>query len=123
MARRSFFLLSLFVPRPAQYLDFAAMTSRKKPGAAFWATAALLVALVGYALAWGPAWWLVRQHVLSEKAVITAYTPVVYAYFRGPAILRGAIGLYSGFSVNGDGRSASLEMRFEDWAPIWCIGR
>jgi hypothetical protein len=36
----------------------SAMTSdRKKPGVAFWATVALVVALVGYPLSFGPAFW------------------------------------------------------------------
>ncbi len=35
------------------------MTSnRKKPGSAFWATVAMLIALVGYPLSFGPACWI-----------------------------------------------------------------
>jgi hypothetical protein len=34
------------------------MTSRKKPGVAFWATVALVVVLMAYPVSFGPACWI-----------------------------------------------------------------
>ena len=45
------------------------MTSRKKPGVAFWATVGLVVVLVGYPLAWGPTSWLLYNVEMSDGAV------------------------------------------------------
>ena len=62
------------------------MTDRKKPGVAFWATV-VLVALVGYPLSMGPAWWL--WHKLDLPAWVTVgmdwvYEPVWWASWNGP---------------------------------------
>ena len=40
-------------------------SSRKKPGAAFWATVVMVVALVAYPLSFGPACWLVSRPLTS----------------------------------------------------------
>ena len=37
------------------------MTSRKKPGVAFWATVVVVVMLVAYPLSFGPACWYVAR--------------------------------------------------------------
>jgi hypothetical protein len=48
-------------------LKESSMTSRKKPGVAFWATVAVVAVLVGYPLSMGPAcWWLAEASVKSN---------------------------------------------------------
>jgi hypothetical protein len=57
------------------------MTDRKKPTAGFWITVALVAALVGYPLSFGPACWLgSREWVPAEvRDVVTCpYQPLVY---------------------------------------------
>jgi hypothetical protein len=55
------------------------MTSRKKPGVAFWATTAGVVALL-YPLSQGPAGWLLLRFGHSEwavKAYLDFYVPLM----------------------------------------------
>jgi hypothetical protein len=48
------------------------MTSRKKPGVAFWATVVVVVALIGYPLSFGPVcWWFSTP--LSSRIEWTAW--------------------------------------------------
>ena len=44
------------------------MTSRKKPGVAFWATVAVVVVLVAYPLSFGPLVWLDSRGLLPAWA-------------------------------------------------------
>ena len=53
------------------------MTSRKKPGVAFWATVIVLVALVGYPLSFGPACWAASWNVgMPLHWMETLYWPI-----------------------------------------------
>jgi hypothetical protein len=45
------------------------MTSRKKPGVAFWATVGLVVVLAAYPVSWGPTSWLLYNVEMSDQAV------------------------------------------------------
>src|SRR5262245_62256845 len=58
------------------------MTSdRKKPGAAFWATVAIVVALVAYPLSFGPAcWWFstTRPEEQMAPGLVTHRVPMAY---------------------------------------------
>ena len=70
------------------------MTSRKKPGVAFWATVVLVVVLVGYPLSVGPACWITSR-IESEQGVrvVTAiYRPLVK---HSPLPIRHAITRYA----------------------------
>ena len=56
-----------------------AMTDRKKPGVAFWATVGLVVVLVGYPLSFGPACWLAKpkkQEFVSIEKWNFSYNPL-----------------------------------------------
>jgi len=55
--------------------------SRKKPGVAFWATVAVMMAVVLYPLSFGPACWLAGCGVVPMKATRTAYWPLVRIAF------------------------------------------
>jgi hypothetical protein len=73
------------------------MTDRKKPGVAFWATVAVVVALLAYPLSFGPACWLVAQKIAEPKRVVTCattptvYMPVGWVWMNGPVWLSRAI--------------------------------
>jgi hypothetical protein len=63
--------------------ESAEMTSRKKPGVAFWATVVLVAVLVGYPLSFGPACWAVHKGVMSERILTTLYRPLVSEALHG----------------------------------------
>jgi hypothetical protein len=72
------------------------MTSRKKPGVAFWATV-VVVALLAYPLSMGPAWRLSREIGLPEFAqhgVDVFYEPVWWARWNGPEWFQNAAQTY-----------------------------
>ncbi len=55
------------------------MTSRKKPGAAFWATVVVVVAaLIGYPLLLGPACWLAGDNETALGTVTVVYYPILW---------------------------------------------
>jgi hypothetical protein len=54
------------------------MTSRKKPGVAFWATVALVVVLIGYPLSFGPACWISSHLNAGTRAVRVIYRPITW---------------------------------------------
>ena len=57
------------------------MTSRKKPGVAFWATVGL-VGLVLYVLSFGPAIWLVAHDRLPTKPTSIVFRPLLIEAIR-----------------------------------------
>jgi hypothetical protein len=74
------------------------MTSRKKPGVAFWATVILVAALVGYPLSTGPADWMRNHGWLSEgaiKALDWFYAPLPWTYKHSPTVVQRAIRWYA----------------------------
>jgi len=89
-----------------------ARISRKKPGVAFWATM-VVVALVGYALSFGPACWLIESplqcmtngRAVAIEAVASIYQPLVALSVDGPKYISKPICWYAGcFSEGDDGR-------------------
>jgi hypothetical protein len=54
------------------------MTDRKKPGAAFWASVMVVVALVLYPLSIGPACWISSRTNVGSAAVSIAYQPLTW---------------------------------------------
>ena len=78
------------------------MTSRKKPGVAFWATVAVVVVLVAYPLSFGPAIWTTAHFSICHPFVERAYWPILWTICYGPSsignlLLRwGDIGVTSG---------------------------
>jgi hypothetical protein len=66
------------------------MTDRKKPGWAFWATVAVVVALVGYPLSSGPMIWL----AMKADAPLWVFNVLEQAYgpLLGLAMWSGDVG-------------------------------
>ena len=52
---------------------------RKKPGVAFWATAVLVVVLVGYPLSFGPIFWLIDNGFIPHQPAYRVYRPALKA--------------------------------------------
>jgi hypothetical protein len=52
------------------------VTSRKKPGIAFWATVVVVAVLVGYPLSFGPACWIATRTGAGYTAVCIIYWPL-----------------------------------------------
>jgi hypothetical protein len=50
---------------------------RKKPGVAFWATAAVTVALL-YVASFGPACWISSRAGIGQKIVAIVYRPILW---------------------------------------------
>jgi hypothetical protein len=74
------------------------MTSRIQPSAAFWATMALVVVLVGYPLSFGPACWLMRRDFLSTQSAMFMYRPIVENSGKLPFPAYRAIEWFAGYS-------------------------
>jgi hypothetical protein len=70
------------------------MTSRKKPGLAFWATVVVAVVLLLYPLSFGPACWLFANDSLSYHQFDYAYRPLVDLAVNGPSIVHGPLRLW-----------------------------
>jgi hypothetical protein len=71
------------------------MTSRKKPGVAFWATVALVLVLVGYPLSLGPAVWLQTRGMMPKfisDFLMWFYTPLEFVEFADTSETRGPFG-------------------------------
>jgi hypothetical protein len=71
------------------------MTDRKKPGVAFWATVALVVALLGDPLSFGPACGLASSGTISYQQFEGAYRPILEMAFNGPEALRRVVESYA----------------------------
>lgn len=74
------------------------MTSRRKPGVSFWATAVVVVVVVVYPLSYGPVCWLAFHGLLPEWSVgafNVFYGPIVWLYFYGPTPIIEAIRWYT----------------------------
>src|SRR5262245_25127991 len=69
-------------------------SSSKKPGAAFWTTVVLVVALVGNPLSFGQACWLADRRVVPIHETATVYRPILAAAYRGPVAIRRALQWY-----------------------------
>ena len=54
----------------------------RKPGAAFWATVVVVIALVGYPLSVGPACWLSSRMNYGASTVSSVYRPLTWATAR-----------------------------------------
>jgi hypothetical protein len=73
------------------------MTSRKKPGVAFWATVAPVVLVVAYPLSVGPAEWLNRSGRISDNTgnvIRQFYRPLDWTYRNGPESIRQSLDWY-----------------------------
>ncbi len=74
------------------------MTSRKKPGVAFWATVGLVVVLAAYPLSFGPAIWVIEHNDLPAAWAFDAaevlYRPILWLEETGPKPISHAIDWY-----------------------------
>jgi len=85
------------------------MTDRKKPGTAFWATVAVVVALIGYPLSLGPAVWLTARGYFRDSAVQSFYMPVLWSVAQAE-VLEDAVVWWGSLGVP-DGKA--VDMMFE----------
>jgi hypothetical protein len=67
------------------------MTSRKQPGVASWATAMVVVILVGNPLSFGPACWAVGRGFWKAEHAAVLYRPLAVLTWRGPAWVAGLL--------------------------------
>ena len=80
------------------------MTSRKKPGVAFWATVALVAVVVGYPLSMGPYWRLCHEVQIPQPirdGLDAFYEPVWEARWTGPEFVQLAVGGYLNWWTSG----------------------
>ena len=70
------------------------MTDRKKPTTAFWISVALVMALVGYPLSFGPACWLASRTGTGTAVEITYY-PLAWIWGFGPDPLKDVFWWYA----------------------------
>jgi hypothetical protein len=68
---------------------------RKRASAAFWATVALVVLLVGYPLSIGPACWVSSHLGCGSSAASLIYGPAIRACGHGPNFVAKSVAWYS----------------------------
>jgi hypothetical protein len=73
------------------------MTSRKRPGVAFWATV-LLVVVACYVVSSGPAFWIASR-IGGEHAGNVVYAPLRLIYVRSPQPVQNAMDWWLGFGA------------------------
>jgi len=86
------------------------MTSRNKPGVAFWATIALAAVLVGYPLSFGPACWISSRTGVGAEIVTAIYRPLIR---RSP--LQWFFSKYSQLAAHPGWCWSSNESQGKDW--------
>ena len=69
------------------------MTSRNKPGLAFWATVVVVVGMVGYVLGFGPvlAYYRSGMSTRSFQPLVRAYRPLLWLRNHGPEPIPSAL--------------------------------
>jgi hypothetical protein len=73
------------------------MTSRKKPGVAFWATVVVVV-IVLYVASFGPAVWVIGREWSPDwtyEAFLCVYAPIFLLHESGPLPIHDAILWYA----------------------------
>jgi hypothetical protein len=75
---------SIDVIRLAHPMRTSLMTSRKKPGLAFWATVALVVVLVAYPLSFGPACWVATWLDRDSEYAFVRDAHIIGTVYRPP---------------------------------------
>jgi hypothetical protein len=82
---------------PSDYLGhYSTMTSRKKPGVAFWATVVLVIVLL-YPLSFGPVCWLCDRRIVNRRHAWSIYRPCIWLCVYGPKSVRLSIHRYVGW--------------------------
>ena len=73
------------------------MTDHKKPGWTFWATAVVVVALIGYPLSFGPACWAYTYSPSLDlwNAADRLYYPLLWAWEHGARPVANGLGWYA----------------------------
>lgn len=79
--------------------------NRKKPGVAFWASAAIIMIVVGYPLSFGPAIWLTARGNFRESTVQSFYMPILWSAAQAESLENvvtwcGSLGVPDGKSVD-----------------------
>ena len=104
------------------------MTSRKKPGVAFWATVALVAVLMGYPLSFGPWCWIASRTATHRRDAPSFYRPIsmfadlttagttMIAWYGGLLVAEGWDLYYDGntwgvFDVEASGNPLGIELR------------
>ncbi len=93
------------------------MTSRKKPGVAFWATMVVVAGLVAYPLSFGPACWMFENRLVPLRWIKTAETvfhPLGLAAQSSPNVWRV---LYD-YAHIGNPNPASVPCLMEMWIGV-----
>src|SRR5258708_2207174 len=78
------------------WLTVRLVNHRKKRGVAFWATVVVVVALAGYPLSFGPAFWFYSRLVTTSVGHFANrfYHPIIYTWRSGPEWIAEPIGWY-----------------------------
>jgi hypothetical protein len=87
----------------------------KKPGVAFWATVAVVVALVAYPLSFGPATALVDRELLRPSIATTVYLPCVYLSVQGPPFVQEGFWFWARLCRGNDEGLRRMIMEYFDW--------
>jgi hypothetical protein len=86
------------------FQENGAMTSRNKPGVAFWATVVVTLVLL-YVASFGPAIWLTARGYFRDSAVQSVYMPVLWSAAQAESLENvvtwwGSLGVPDGKAVN-----------------------
>jgi hypothetical protein len=75
------------------------MTSRKKPGVAFWATVGLVVVLA-YPISFGPACWINERTGTGGRIIVAAYRPFFSQMLDERSSIRDTLLWYSRLGIS-----------------------
>jgi hypothetical protein len=94
------------------------MTSRKKPGVAFWATVVLVVVLVGYPLSFGPWCWAISRsgelHGPASESFF--YQPILWMWWKSPQAIDKFISRYANL-----GAATHISIGYIPAERVFCV--
>src|ERR1700681_3130996 len=92
----------------------------RHPSVGFWITVALVVALVGYPLSFGPAVWLTTRGYVGEATVNSFYWPVLWSAAHVPP-LENAVDWWASLGIP-DGELVTLEIETDEALVVFQFG-